>query len=393
MHHLDDLRRAMMAETADLAPQRTVEEITHAGRRRVVRRRFGIIAVACAAALAIAAPITLRPDDGAVPRVAADPPGLIATGVPTDNGEELLVWPVDGPDQNGVRAGRRDPKTGQVAEILPPRMPFAVQRDKPLKMAYNSVLLPGPADTFILVGGFEGYDEVAGVTATVTGAAPRDVRFARPRHPPRTGPPSLLYWLTDIPAGARISVNAYDGTGRVVYSDKSSVQSASTRRPPRCEADPASAPAIGDDIGTFATTSAGKKREQVVRFIRDKGAADRAGFAVGTSIGGAPPPRYDCMFAFDLPPDPGRRPGISEFTGLYDYGSDDGIIAYIDVFVGPVNRITAAYDGNPGKVQFARWTAYPELVVYWVVTADSLADESKFKVTFYDASNKVIGHR
>lgn len=401
MHSLDDLRDAMRAETADLAPHRTLEEITKAGRHRVAARRTGIVAVACAVAVAVAAPLALRPGDGkggggeggGTVATKPDRSAPIRTGVPTDNGAELVVWLASEKNAVAVKAGRRDAATGAVKEL--PAIDTLSGTTRFYDPAAGSdisgreyvISLPGRDGTTIQVGVLEG--QIQQVTAEFNEEPDRAARFARVHEWPDT----FVYWVPDLRKGMIGTVQARNAAGKVVDLDNIPVPS-DDPRPNDCVGDPATAPPIGDDIRTGAKNSQGK--EFVIRFIKnDKGKTKRAGFTVGRAdpATGAVP-GFECAFAFTLPINPAQYRGTGiEFDGPGFYTTSETTL--IDTFAGPVDRITASFAGKPVPVHFARWSAHPELVVYWVTGVFLLPGRihQDPKVTIYDAAGRVIGTR
>ena len=163
-----------------------------------------------------------------------------------------------------------------------------------------------------------------------------------------------------------------------------------------CPDDAKAARPIGDTIWTGVLNSKGE--EIVVRFVEnDKADIDTAGFAVG--LGDSATGTFadlHCSFAFPLPPTAGDYESVSaEYDGPV-FGGPGSTTTIVDTFVGPVDRITATYDGKPLTVELRRWSAYPDVVVYWVtgVPADQPVNPRGGRhplVTIYDAAGKVIG--
>lgn len=162
-----------------------------------------------------------------------------------------------------------------------------------------------------------------------------------------------------------------------------------------CTANAKTAPAIGRTIWTGTTNSQGQ--ELVARFFENRvGDANGAGLGIGLGAKGRRVVKeMDCVFAFALPPSPGYYGHSSEFDGP-DFSGPDKTTTIVDSFVGPVDRITASYDGRPLTVHFVRWSAHADMVVYWVTGVPAGAalnprDGSHPLVTIYDAAGNVIG--
>ncbi|GAA4452473.1 hypothetical protein [Phytohabitans houttuyneae] len=163
-----------------------------------------------------------------------------------------------------------------------------------------------------------------------------------------------------------------------------------------CPTDAQNAQVVGDSIWTGATNSAGK--ELMVRFVRDDEADPaKAGFAVG--LGDRVTGQVEslgCSFMFALPPAAEGYPAISaEFDGPV-FPGPDATTTIVGSFIGPVDRITATYDGTPLTVGWKRWSAHPELVVYWITGVPAGADVNPRDaahplIKIYDAAGKVIG--
>jgi hypothetical protein len=191
------------------------------------------------------------------------------------------------------------------------------------------------------------------------------------------------------------------GDGMVGVSPPPASRSAATPRPTAdpsefgCPADPRAAQAIGDTVWTGATNAGGK--EIVARLLRYDGSdADVAGFGLGLGDRATGSVEMGCMFGFALPPAAAGFPDErAEFDGP-DFNGPDRTTTIVGSFVGPVDRITATYDGEPLTVTFRRFSAYPELVVYWVTGVPAFEetnprDDAHPLVTIYDAAGKVIG--
>jgi hypothetical protein len=163
-----------------------------------------------------------------------------------------------------------------------------------------------------------------------------------------------------------------------------------------CPDDAKAARAIGDTIWTRALNSKGE--ELVVRFVEnDKADTDTAGFAIGLGDSATGTlADLGCTFAFSLPPTAADFEGVSaEFDGPV-FNGPGSTTTIVDTFVGPADRITATYDGRPLTVELRRWSAYPQVVVYWItgVPADQPVnprDADHPLVTIYDAAGNVIG--
>jgi hypothetical protein len=161
-----------------------------------------------------------------------------------------------------------------------------------------------------------------------------------------------------------------------------------------CPADPKTAKAIGDTIATRVTDSSG--RQVLVRFLQNDRDPGLAGFAVGLLDPATRQlDRLGCTFGFPLPPAAASYPGTSaEFDGP-DFSGPDKTTTIVGSFVGPAHRITASYGGRPLTVAFTRWSAHPEVVVYWVTGVPAGAesnprDSDHPLVTVYDAAGNVV---
>lgn len=222
MNSVENLRRAMAEQTADLFPQRTGEQLVAAGRRRLHRRRTGAIAAACLVAVAAAVPIVVRPGENP-PADSAAPADqtMIRTGVPMSNGEELVLWPAS---DHPLQAGSRDPVTGQVADVEALKITYTERRPNGARFTARPktgdpsveewwLAVAGPNGTIIVASQLRGPAER--VTATVNGAPWSKVGFAPWGHDPGT----VLYWLTDLPDAAIGEVTGYDSAGKVVGQD------------------------------------------------------------------------------------------------------------------------------------------------------------------------------
>jgi hypothetical protein len=161
-----------------------------------------------------------------------------------------------------------------------------------------------------------------------------------------------------------------------------------------CPADPKAARPVGDTIWTGTTDSQGK--EIVVRFLLQ---SDRTAIGFGVGVGDSATgavERLGCSFGFRLPPVAEDYPGLStEFDGP-DFSGPDKTTTIVGSFVGPADRITASYDGEPLTVGFRRWSAFPQLVVYWIAgvpAGDEVnpRDDSHPFVTIFNAAGDVIG--
>lgn len=196
----------------------------------------------------------------------------------------------------------------------------------------------------------------------------------------------------DLPVGATPSSPAPS-------SPAPSATAGPPTRPPDpgvgCPADPRNARTVGETIWTGATSAGGA--DIVVRFLRDDaGDPERAGFAAG--LGDQATGRVDrlgCTFMFALPPVAEDYPSISaEFEGP-DFDGPDATTTIVGSLVGPVERITATYDGKPLTVDWTRWSEHPEVVVYWVAGvpaggAENPRDAEHPLLTFYDTAGGVI---
>ncbi|BCB77785.1 hypothetical protein Pflav_041950 [Phytohabitans flavus] len=90
--------------------------------------------------------------------------------------------------------------------------------------------------------------------------------------------------------------------------------------------------------------------------------------------------------------------GLPDQTAEFDgpiFNAPGSTTTIVSALVGPVDRITATYDGESLPVEFRRWSAYPELVVYWItdIPADGALnprDSTHPLVTIYDAAGNVL---
>ncbi|GAA1525575.1 hypothetical protein GCM10009827_047870 [Dactylosporangium maewongense] len=371
MRSIEELRRAMRDETADLAPRVTFAQV----RQRARRRRFtGLFTFAATVLVSVAATMTALagapagPAPLPAPSLSAVAPTLSAaaaaptqlagdtelrgtgpvvrTGVAYGTGEELVLR-YSGDDMNGLYSALHDPAKGTYRRLgggitVPPVggfstilelddrhggiVDYGVVHGAGLRVELtadgqrtqaSTAELPGMPDATIF------WVRRAGVAVQPTGAV--------------GGPTPDLGFTARDAAGVVVATGGQvqRSDGEVVIAD-TSVQ-------------------IGDLMRTGVTLADGGRL--VLWFSGDERGA---GLVAGSDHGTGAPTEVRGLGRFARPPF-----DIGFYGGRHEFDEAGGTKVVVAVYVGPAATVTLGAPGATGRGS-ARWSAHPQLRVAWV---------------------------
>jgi hypothetical protein len=402
MRTVNDLRQALIEETQDLASPIQVPAIRRRARRR--RMHQGYAAVLVALILGVTAglatlhrgttttePLVTQTESPPAPAGSVTPrvgPSfsvagkLIRTGAPVGDKYELVVWFYDnGPDAVGVSSGLMDRGTGEVRDL-------------------ETMFLDGHVDQGARTGGFKLLDQVddraggaidyglfIGDSSRIVGrvgGAQYEAHLTRWDKNSRF----VVFWIdhkgTPVPADSMTYKTGPQVPRFIAYS-KSEKQLGTSDglgiRRSDAGVNLADQPQLGDVIRTGIPLADG--RQLVFWFV---GAGDTALLKAG-SLDPATGNRtvLKDLGVYHQPPF-----DIGFYRGWNDFAGPSGTHILVGTYVGPAAKIVTGAPGEGVSSGYGRWTAHPELIIYWASNI-STANYPQTAAVAYNAEGGVIG--
>jgi hypothetical protein len=363
MYTVEDLRREMAAETRDLAPRVTFEQVRARAVRRRLRNVIGIVAAALIPVLAIGTVVALQPAGPSpspaptgmgptaivpmVPDRSVGPPSgpFVSTGLSVGTDEQLVLFYRD--DMNGVEAGLYDPNTGRLRELEDGATVRAG--------AFGTVFeLDDRRGGIVDYGVFGRAD--ARIEVTIGGKSVPASTGRLPKLPDAT-----LFWVkrdgvraaptgaVDAPTPDAV-FTASDAAGSVL--DTATYIQRSDGALNRAD----SAAPIGDWMHTGLSLAAGG--ELVFWFDGDQNAAM---LHAGSDDGAGTVKELKTLGSYHRPPF-----DIGFYGGLNTFELAGGMTVTVGTYVGRAATVTM--QGTDADRQgSARWSAHPETRIFWAV--------------------------
>jgi hypothetical protein len=419
MRTVNDLRQALVEETQDLASPIQVPAIRRRARRRRMHQGYAAVLVAlilgAGGGLATlhrgtttpeplvtqtgpapfvtetgTPPVTQTesppaPAGSVTPRIDPSFPAtgtVIRTGALVGTNYELVVWFYDnGPDAVGISSGLLDRGTGQVRDL-------------------ETLAPDGHYDRRAETGGFKLLDEVDDRNGGVldyglfignanrivgrVGGTPYEAHLSRWDRNSRF----VVYWIdhkgTPVPADS-MTYTSGPQVPRFVAYDRGGKQLGTSDGLGVRRSDGgvtlADQPQVGDVIRTGLPLADG--RQLVFWFV---GAGDTALLKAG-SLDPATGNRVVLkdLGVYHQPPF-----DIGFYHGWDDFAGPGGTHIMVGTYVGSAAKIVTGAPGDGVTSGFGRWTAHPELIVFWANNI-STANYPQTAAVAYNAEGGVIG--
>lgn len=385
MRTVDDLRRAMIEETADLAPRVTAAQVRQRARRRGVRWGISLLVAAVAPLTAGLLVATLQPSAPPVPSptlparpaptvpVNVDPSfpsvgDVITTGMRVGDDSELVLWFHRGP---ALAAGLRDTATGNVRSLE--EGPGGENGFS--NLAEIDDKRGGSIDYGLFVG------DAARITVTTNGTQ-RQAELA-----PWSGNRSyIVFWTrhdgspltgaTQLPLSVdptQPQFTAYDAAGtEIARSDGSRRTDTGINAEDKEQ--------VGELIRTGKPTASG--RELVLWFVGDNnGVLLKAG-------------EWDPATRKPVEPQvlgPYHRPvvPVGFYNGYHAVDGPAGTKIMLGSYTGTAATVTMAHPAEGVVSGSARWSTEPTLVICWAANVPA-ATAYQISAVAYDAGGRVL---
>jgi hypothetical protein len=401
MRTVNDLRRALIEETHDLASPIQVGAIRRRARRRRLRQGYAAVLVglilAAGGGLATMHRGTTTPEPlvnqtgrppvpaGSVtPRVGPSysvAGKVIRTGAPVGDKYELVVWFYDnGPDAVGVASGLLDRATGQVRDL-------------------ETLFLDGHVDRCARTGGFKLLDQVddraggaldyglfigdASRIVGRVGGAQYEAHLTRWDRNSRF----VVFWIdhhgTPVPADSMTYTSGPQVPRFIAYSSSEKQLATSDGlgiRRSDAGVNLADQPQLGDVIRTGVPLADGG--QLVFWFV---GSADTMELKAGRldPTTGTREPLKE-LGVYHPPYDIGFYGGWDDFVG------PGGTHIMVGMYAGPAAKIVTGAPGEGVTSGFGRWTAHPEVILFWASNITT-ANYPQTAAVAYNAAGGVIG--